>query len=72
MAEARIREALQDPRNGLQLTYGDRWLVGDGKGGWVVYSNGLYQSGTTTVIQTDDEAEAVNVLLYREEATGNA
>lgn len=58
-----IAEALQDNDANLRISNGDRWLVGDGNNGWIVYDRSRYARSSIVVIETQDEALAVEALL---------
>ncbi len=60
-----IVKALQSKDNCLRISCGDRWLCGDGKGGFVVYENKPYARKTTIVCETITETVAVDALIER-------
>jgi len=47
----------------LRISNGDRWLCGDGIGGWIVYERKRYAHSTTVVLETTDEDTAIEALL---------
>jgi hypothetical protein len=57
-----IVEALQTEN--LRVSAGDRWLCGNGAGGWVVYSRSYGQKKTRCLIDTQSEQKAVAMLLH--------
>jgi hypothetical protein len=58
-----IVDALQDKDNRLRLTNFERWLVGDGEGGWTVYERKAYARKSTVVYDGFIESSAVAALL---------
>lgn len=58
-----IIEALQDKDNMIRVSCGDRWLVGDGDGSWIVYEAKRYAKKTTVVYEGFIESSAVAALL---------
>ena len=64
---ANIIEALQDQDNRLRISAGNRWLCGNGQGGWIVYERKPYAKNTATIIDTSDEHFAVKHLLEVED-----
>lgn len=58
-----IIEALQDKNNRSRICDGDRWLLGDGDGGWIVLEQKPYQRRPKIVIETNDESVAIYNLL---------
>lgn len=57
-----IVEAMKDEDARLRINNGSRWLVYS-SGEWRVYEHRYYQRGTTLIIATVDESEAVAKLL---------
>ncbi len=45
---------------------GDTWLVGDRKGGWIVYKHRRYARASQILIQTENLEEAIEVLINNE------
>lgn len=60
-----ILEALRDEM-GIRVMQGDTWLVIDEEDNFVVYRRPYGAKKTRTLIVTDDEEKAVDVLLGRE------
>lgn len=58
-----IIEVLQDNDANLRISNGNRWLVGDGNGGWIVYDRSRYARNSIIVIETTDESLAIQALL---------
>lgn len=58
-----IIEALQEKDNRLRLTNFERWLVGDGEGGWTVYERKAYAKKTIVVYKGFIETSAIAALL---------
>lgn len=58
-----IVEALQDDSVQVRVVCGDRWLVCDDDGNFVVYSKPYGARKTRTLTVTDNETVAVVVLL---------
>lgn len=57
-----IIEALQT--EGIRLSNGERWLVGDESGGWIVLER--HRGAGVVLIKTESEEEAVGVLMEGE------
>lgn len=55
-----IKQALKE-MIGIRVMCGHRWLIWNGE--WVVYEKKPYQKGTTIVIETSNEADAVAELI---------
>ena len=47
----------------VRLSNGHRWLVWNDNGFWSVYERKPYARKTTTLIETTDEAQAVEILI---------
>lgn len=58
-----IIQALQNKNNNLRISYGSRWLVGDGNDGWIIYERTHGAKKTKTIIETGSEELAVEKLL---------
>ena len=58
-----IVQALQDKDNQLRISGYNRWMCGDGKGGWIVYGRKRNARNTTTVCETKSEDKAIEALL---------
>lgn len=46
-----------------RITIGDRWLIFDTNGDWIVYECKKYQKRTRLVLQTQNEDAAIKELL---------
>lgn len=57
-----IKQALQSQTKDIRVTYGDRWLVWNGKE-WVVYERKRHAKTTKVAIATDNEERAVRYLV---------
>lgn len=59
-----IVQALQDKDNQLRISGSyNRWMCGDGKGGWIVYERRRHARNTTVVCETKSEDKAIEALL---------
>lgn len=58
-----IIEALQNKDNCSRISIGDRWLCGNGNGGWIVYESKPCARKTTVLCETTFEEVAVAALL---------
>ncbi len=59
-----IVQALQDKDNQLRISGSyNRWIVGNGKGGWIVYERKRNAKRTTVVLETSSEDQAIRELL---------
>lgn len=59
----KITEALQAEGSQVRLSNGNRWLVGNGEGGWIVYGRKPFARHTKILIETSTEDLAVKILL---------
>jgi len=58
-----IIELLQEKDTVARLSCTPRWMVGDGRGGWIVFEHKYRAKNVNIILETNDESAAVEALL---------
>lgn len=61
-----ISDAMQDGEFNLRVSYGNRWLVAEGRDQWTIYEQ-KHRQRVRVVDLTSDEEKAVSILTKDDE-----